>query len=132
MTVLALLKESDLFHVGVAHAPVTDWRNYDTIYTERYMRTPQENKEGYDVGSALPYAANLKGKLLITHGSVDNNVHPGNTIQLINALIDAGKRFDLMLYPENRHGVRGAGGRHLSELRIDYLVEHLKPPTYPW
>ncbi|MDH3571673.1 MAG: S9 family peptidase [Gemmatimonadota bacterium] len=132
MTVLALLKEPDLFHVGVAHAPVTDWRNYDTIYTERYMRTPQENKEGYDLGSPLPYAANLKGKLLLTHGSVDNNVHPGNTIQLINALIDAGKRFDLMLYPENRHGVRGAAGRHLSELRIDYLVEHLNPPTYPW
>lgn len=132
MTVLALLKEPDLFHVGVAHAPVTDWRNYDTIYTERYMRTPQDNAEGYDLGSALPHAANLRGKLLLTHGSVDNNVHPGNTIQLVNALIQAGKRFDLMLYPDNRHGVRGTAGRHLSELRIDYLVEHLQPPTYPW
>jgi dipeptidyl-peptidase-4 len=132
MTVLALLKEPEVFHVGVAHAPVTDWRNYDTIYTERYMRTPQENLEGYDAGSALPFAANLQGQLLVMHGSVDNNVHPGNTIQLIDALVDAGKNFDLMLYPENRHGLRGAAGRHASQLRVEYFVEHLDPPTYPW
>jgi dipeptidyl-peptidase-4 len=132
MTVLALLKEPDVFHVGVAHAPVTDWRNYDTIYTERYMRTPQENEEGYDLGSALPYAENLEGKLLLMHGSVDNNVHPGNTIQLIDALVEAGRGFDLMFYPGNRHGLQGPAGRHASQRRIDYLVEHLDPPTYPW
>jgi dipeptidyl-peptidase-4 len=132
MTVMALVKEPELFHVGVAHAPVTDWRNYDTIYTERYMRTPQENEEGYDLGSAIPYAKNLKGKLLIMHGAVDNNVHPGNTTQLIDALVEAGRQFDLMLYPGNRHGLRGAAGRHASQKRIDFLIEHLEPPTYPW
>ncbi|MDH3457556.1 MAG: DPP IV N-terminal domain-containing protein [Gemmatimonadota bacterium] len=132
MTVMALLKEPEVFHVGVAHAPVTDWRNYDTIYTERYMRTPQENAEGYDVGSALPYAEHLQGKLLLMHGSVDNNVHPGNTIQLINALIEGGRQFDLMFYPENRHGLRGAARQHSSDKRVDYFVTHLDPPTYPW
>jgi dipeptidyl-peptidase-4 len=132
LTVMALLKEPDVFHVGVAHAPVTDWRNYDTIYTERYMRTPQENAEGYDLGSALPYAESLEGKLLIMHGAVDNNVHPGNSIQLISALIEAGKQFDLMFYPENRHGLRGAAGRHSQQKRMDFLFEHLDPPQYPW
>jgi len=132
MTVMALLKEPEVFHVGVAHAPVTDWRNYDTIYTERYMRTPQENSEGYDLGSAMPYAENLEGKLLIMHGAVDNNVHPGNSIQLISALIEAGKQFDLMFYPENRHGLRGASGRHSQQKRMDFLLTHLDPPTHPW
>jgi dipeptidyl-peptidase-4 len=132
MTVLALLKEPEVFHVGVASAPVTDWRNYDTIYTERYMRTPQENEEGYDAGSAFPYAEHLTGKLLLMHGTVDNNVHPGNSNQLVEALVEAGRSFDLMYYPGNRHGMRGAAGRHASQMRIDYLVEHLNPPTWPW
>lgn len=126
MTSIMMLKEPEVFHVGIAGAPVTDWRNYDTIYTERYMRTPQENTEGYDLGSALPYAKNLKGKLLILHGSVDNNVHPGNTIQLIDALIKAQKKFDLAFYPESRHGVGGPGGQHWNSLLIDFLLEHLK------
>lgn len=125
MTCLALLKEPEVFHVGVAGAPVTDWRNYDTIYTERYMRTPQENTEGYDLGSALPYAKNLKGKLLLIHGTIDNNVHPGNTIQLIDALVKAGKKFDLMFYPLQRHGIRGPYGRHYRQRLIDYFIENL-------
>jgi len=132
MTAMALLKEPDVFDVGVASASVTDWRNYDTIYTERYMRTPQENPEGYDRGSTFPYAENLRGKLLLTHGTTDNNVHLGNTNQLVEALINAGRRFDLMYFPENRHGARGAAARFSQELRIDYLVEHLNPPDYPW
>ncbi len=126
MTSIMMLKEPEVFHVGIAGAPVTDWRNYDTIYTERYMRTPQENPEGYDLGSALPYAKNLKGKLLILHGSVDNNVHPGNTIQLIDALIKAQKKFELTFYPESRHGVGGAGAQHVNSSMIDFLLEHLK------
>jgi dipeptidyl-peptidase-4 len=128
MAAIALLKEPDVFHVGVASASVTDWRNYDTIYTERYMRTPQENTDGYDQGSTLPYAENLRGKLLLTHGTTDNNVHLGNTNQLVEALINAGRDFDLMYFPENRHGARGAAARFSSQLRIDYLVEHLRPP----
>jgi dipeptidyl-peptidase-4 len=129
MSAIALLKEPDVFHVGVASASVTDWRNYDTIYTERYMRTPQENPEGYDLGSTLPYAEQLRGKLLLTHGTTDNNVHLGNTNQLVEALINAGRNFDLMYFPENRHGARGAAARFSMQLRVDYLVEHLSPPV---
>ena len=127
MTSIMLLKEPDVYHVGVAGAPVTDWRNYDTIYTERYMFTPQANKEGYDNGSAMKYAANLKGKLLLVHGTIDNNVHPGNTMQLIEALVKANKKFDLKMYPLNRHGIMGAFGKHYTQSRLDYFEENLKP-----
>ena len=127
MTAMALLKEPEVFHVGVASSSVTDWRNYDTAYTERYMRTPQENPEGYEEGSTLPYAANLQGKLLLTHGSTDNNVHPGNTLQLVQELVKAGKTFDLMIYPQQRHGIGGAGRQHLTQLRLNYFRTHLRP-----
>ena len=123
-TCIALLKEPDVFHVGVAGAPVTDWRNYDSIYTERYMRRPQDNPEGYDKGSCLTYAKNLKGKLFIHHGAVDDNVHPGNTIQLVQALLKENKRFDLMIYPEMQHGI---GYARYPESRVEYFIEHLKP-----
>ncbi len=123
-TCIALLKEPDVFHVGVAGAPVTDWRNYDTIYTERYMRRPQDNPEGYEKGSCLTYAKNLKGKLFIHHGAVDDNVHPGNTIQLTQALLKENKKFDLMIYPEQQHGI---GFPRYGESRVEYFIEHLKP-----
>ncbi len=121
MSALALLKHPEVFHVGVAGAPVTDWKNYDTIYTERYMRTPKENKEGYTQGSCLKYAKQLKGKLFILHGLVDDNVHPSNTWQLVDALQKAGKRFDMMIYPNNAHGFS------YSPLKWEYFVRHLKP-----
>jgi len=121
MAALAILKYPDVFHVAVAGAPVTDWRNYDTIYTERYMRTPEENPEGYDDGSCLTYAGQLEGNLLILHGMVDDNVHPTNTWQLVNALQDADKSFDVMFYPNSGHGLRG----HAQRARIDYLSRHL-------
>jgi dipeptidyl-peptidase-4 len=124
MTCIALLKAPDVFHVGVSGAPVTDWRNYDTIYTERYMRRPQDNPEGYWKGSCMNYAENLKGHLFIHHGAIDNNVHPGNTIQLVEALLKQNKKFDLMIYPEQRHGIRF---RRYGESRIEYFIEHLKP-----
>jgi len=124
---MALLRYPDLFHVGVAAAPVTDWRSYDTIYTERYMRTPQANPDGYDAGSAMTYASNLKGKLFLMHGLIDNNVHVGNTIHLSDALQKAGKMFDLMIYPENRHGVRGYHRTHMNRLRTLYFLKHLRP-----
>lgn len=126
-TSLLMLRYPDLFHVGIAGAPVTDWRSYDTIYTERYMNTPQANKEGYDYGSAMNYADNLEGRLLLIHGTIDNNVHPANTIQLVNALIVADKEFDLMMYPDNRHGIRGAHGRHYNKMRMNYLIDYLNP-----
>lgn len=121
MSALAVLKYPDVFHCAVSGAPVTDWRNYDTIYTERYMRTPQENPEGYDAGACMQFAGNLKGKLLIVHGLVDDNVHPANTWQLTKALHAANRRFDLMVYPEFDHGI----GSTYSAIRWEYLVRNL-------
>jgi dipeptidyl-peptidase-4 len=123
-TALCLLKAPDVFHVGVAASSVTDWRNYDSIYTERYMRRPQDNPDGYEKGSCLTYAKDLKGHLYLQHGTIDDNVHPGNTIQLVQALLRENKRFDLMLYPENQHGIRYP---HAAETRVAYFIEHLKP-----
>lgn len=121
MAALAILKHPDVFHVSVALSAVTDWRNYDSIYTERYMRTPEENPEGYDQGSCLTFAEQLSGRLLIAHGLVDDNVHPTNAWQLVDRLQQAGKRFDLMVYPDAGHGL-GGGSRSLL---VEYLWEHL-------
>jgi len=126
-TAMLMLRYPDLFHAGVSGAPVTDWRSYDTIYTERYMDTPQNNLSGYEEGSAMKYADNLKGKLLIVHGTTDNNVHPQNSIMLIDALVKADKMFDVMFYPNNRHGIRGAHGLHYNKIRMHYFMQHLKP-----
>ncbi len=124
LTCIALLKAPDTFHVGVAGAPVTDWRNYDTIYTERYMRRPQDNPEGYEKGSCMTYAKDLKGHLSIHHGAVDDNVHPGNSIQLIQELLKHNKTFDFMFYPEQRHGIRV---QRYGEARVETFIRHLKP-----
>ena len=105
----------------MAGAAVTDWRNYDTIYTERYMRTPAANPEGYDAGSCLTYAENLRGKLLLLHGMVDDNVHPTNAWQLVDVLQRAGKDFEIMFYPTRGHGL----GRHAAEARWAFLHRHL-------
>lgn len=121
MSALAILKHPDVFHVSVAGAPVTDWRNYDTIYTERFMRTPQENSEGYEQGSCMTFVDQLEGKLLLLHGLVDDNVHPNNTWQLVDALQKAGKAFDLKIWPNSAHGL-GAGS---SAERWKYLHRHL-------
>ncbi|MBM4093988.1 MAG: S9 family peptidase [Planctomycetes bacterium] len=123
MSALALVKFPDVFHVGVAGAPVTDWKNYDTIYTERYMRTPRENPDGYRDGSCLTHAKNLRGQLLLLHGLADDNVHPSNTWQLAHALQQAGLRFDMMIYPLSKHGL----GQGSSTLRWEYLHRHLRP-----
>jgi dipeptidyl-peptidase-4 len=112
MTCLALTKGADYWTHGFAQYSVTDYRLYDNIYTERYMDTPQENSQGYQDGSALTFAKNLKGKLYLTHGDMDDNVHMQNTIWLISKLQDEGKSFQFMLYPDNRHGVRGLKGTH--------------------
>ncbi len=123
-TCLCLLKAPDVFQVGVAGAPVTDWRYYDSIYTERYMRRPEDNPEGYEKSSCLTYAKNLKGDLFIHHGAVDDNVHPANTISLVQALLTANKKFDLMIYPEQQHGIRF---QRYPDSRVEYFIEHLKP-----
>ena len=123
MSALAVLKYPDLFHVAVSGAPVTDWKNYDTIYTERYMQTPKENKSGYRDGSCLKYVKNLKGKLLLVHGLIDDNVHPSNTWQLVQALHDANKRFDLQVFPNNTHRIKDP----YNAIRWEYFHKHLQP-----
>jgi dipeptidyl-peptidase-4 len=105
MSALALLRYPDDFAVAVAGGAVTDWINYDSIYTERYMRTPAENPKGYEQSSCVRLAGNLKGRLLIVHGMVDDNVHPSNAWQLADALQSKGKPFDMMLFPNSGHGI---------------------------
>jgi dipeptidyl-peptidase 4 len=113
MTCLALTKGADFWTHGIANYSVTDYRLYDNIYTERFMDTPQDNPEGYKDGSALTWAKNYKGKLLMTHGDMDDNVHMQNSIYLISKLQDEGKSFEFMLYPGGRHGWGGAKAMHL-------------------
>jgi dipeptidyl-peptidase-4 len=127
MAALALLKYPDVFHVACAGGTVTDWRNYDTIYTERFMRTPQENPEGYDAGSCLKYVSNLKGKLLLLHGMVDDNVHTNNMWQLVDSLHKADKPFEMMLFPEAGHSL----GAKANAARWEFMRRHLidDPPA---
>jgi dipeptidyl-peptidase-4 len=113
MTCLALTKGADYWTHGFASSSVTDYRLYDNIYTERFMDTPQDNPEGYKDGSALTFAKNYKGKLFMTHGDMDDNVHMQNSIYLISRLQDEGKSFEFMLYPGGRHGWGGAKAVHL-------------------
>ncbi|MDI9410538.1 MAG: DPP IV N-terminal domain-containing protein [Bacteroidia bacterium] len=105
MSALALLRYPEDFAVAVAGGAVTDWNNYDSIYTERYLRTPAENPKGYEQSSCVRLAGNLKGSLLIVHGMVDDNVHPANAWQLADALQSKGKPFDMMLFPNSGHGI---------------------------
>jgi dipeptidyl-peptidase-4 len=126
MTILALLKAADVFRVGVAGAPVTDWDAYDTGYTERYMGTPADNPDGYRQGSALTHADRLEGRLLLVHGMTDENVHFRHTARFIVALTEAGKEYDLLLFPEERHMPRDQRGLEYQERRvIDYLLRYL-------
>ncbi len=112
MTCLALTKGAEYWTHGFARSSVTDYRLYDDIYTERYMDTPQENPEGYKDGSALTWAKNYKGKLYMTHGDMDDNVHIQNSIYLISRLQDEGKSFQFMLYPDGRHSWSGVKAIH--------------------
>jgi dipeptidyl-peptidase-4 len=121
MASLAILKYPKLFHAAVAGAPVTDWRNYDSIYTERYMGLPSENEAGYDAGSCLTIAERLKGHLLLQHGLIDDNVHPNNTFQLVERLQDADRHADVTIYPTHGHGL----GRSARQERWRFLYECL-------
>lgn len=118
MTLMAMT-HSDRFKAGIAVAPVTDWRDYDSIYTERYGGLVPQFDEAYKKGSPLTYAANLKGHLLEVHGTSDDNVHMQNTMQMINAFINAGKQFDLQLYPRKTHSISGPGTRVHLFTRIE-------------
>ena len=123
MTCLALTKGADYWTHGFAGSSVTDYRLYDNIYTERYMDTPQDNPDGYRDGSALTWVKNYRGKLYMTHGDMDDNVHMQNTIYLISRLQDAGKTFRFMLYPNGRHGWGGAKAIHSRNEANDFWLE---------
>jgi dipeptidyl-peptidase 4 len=127
-TLNAMFRFSDVFKVGVSVAPVPDQRLYDTIYQERYMGLPQENAEGYRLGSPIHYAEGLKGRLLIVHGSGDDNVHYQGTERLVNRLVSLGKPFDLMVYPNRSHAISEGEGTtlHVYSLIARYLVEHAR------
>lgn len=127
MSSLAITKGADVFKMAIAVAPVTSWRFYDTVYTERYMRTPQENADGYDDNSPINHVDKLKGAYLLVHGTGDDNVHVQNTTRMINALVEANKQFDLFVYPDRAHGIyRGKNTRlHLYNKMTQFIDEHL-------
>ena len=121
---MSMSRGNGIFNAGVAIAPVTDWRFYDTIYTERFMRTPQQNNPGYEKGSPIALAGQLEGNLLLIHGTSDDNVHVQNTIEYSRALINAGKHFDMFLFPDKDHSIRGGDTRrYLYEKVITYFKD---------
>jgi dipeptidyl-peptidase-4 len=127
MSTNCLLKGNDVFKMAIAVAPVTSWRFYDSVYTERFLRTPQENPTGYDENSPINYADKLKGKFLLIHGSGDDNVHVQNTMRLTNALIEANKPFEQAIYPDRTHGIyKGKNTRlHLFNKMTKFIEENL-------
>jgi dipeptidyl-peptidase-4 len=126
MSSLAMTKGEGLFKVGIAVAPVTNWRFYDNIYTERFMQTPQENAKGYDDNSPINFAKDLQGKYFLIHGAADDNVHYQNSMEMINALVKANKQFDLFIYPNKNHGIYGGNTRnHLFNMIHNYILEEL-------
>lgn len=126
MAAHCLLTGNDTFSMAIAVAPVTNWRFYDTIYTERFLRTPQENPDGYDLNSPINYADQLKGKFLIIHGSADDNVHLQNTMRMVEALIQADKQFEWMIYPDKNHGIYGGNTRkHLYAKMTQFIYDNL-------
>ena len=126
MTALAMTKNPDLFKMGISVAPVTNWRYYDTVYTERYLRTPQENPGGYDDNSPVQFAQNLKGKFLLVHGTGDDNVHFQNSIAFVDALVKADKDFQTLYYPNRNHGIRGGNTTlHLYRQMTNFITGNL-------
>lgn len=123
---LCITKGADYFKMAIAVAPVTNWRYYDNIYTERFMSLPQENASGYDDNSPINYVSKLKGKYLLIHGSADDNVHYQNTMEMVNALVNANKQFDLFIYPDKNHSIYGGNTRlHLYNKMTDFIMNNL-------
>lgn len=126
LTSLCMVKGDGIFRAGIAVAPVTNWRFYDTIYTERYLKKPQDNPSGYDQNSPLNFARDLKGRYLLVHGTADDNVHVQNTMEWINALVKANKQFDQFIYPNRNHGIYGGNTRfHLYKKMTDFVIQNL-------
>lgn len=127
MSTLCMTKGAEVFDVGIAVAPVTNWKYYDNIYTERFMRTPRENPDGYENNSPINFTDHLKGKYMLVHGTADDNVHVQNTLDLVTSLVAADKDFELMLYPNKNHGIYGGNTRyHLYRKMTSFLLENLK------
>jgi dipeptidyl-peptidase-4 len=124
-TSMALARAGNYFKYGIAKYAVTDWRLYDNVYTERFMDTPKENPEGYEYGSIMTHASDYAGGMLITHGSLDDNVHMQNTLQLIDKLQNLNKEFELMIYPNQRHGIRYPKYPHSMKLDVDFWFKNL-------
>ncbi|MDR2953453.1 MAG: S9 family peptidase [Prevotella sp.] len=123
---MSMSRGNGVFKAGVAIAPVTDWRYYDSVYTERFMRTPQQNMSGYDAGSAIQLANKLEGNLLLVHGSADDNVHFQNSTEYITALINANKQFDMFMFPDKDHSIGGSSNRaYLYEKIIKFLKTNM-------
>ena len=125
MALNSVLKGNDVFKMAIAVAPVTSWRYYDTIYTEVYNDLPQENPRGYDENSPIHFADLLRGKLLLIHGSADDNVHVQNSYEMARALVAAGKQFDMMIYPDCDHSMVPSGTYNIREKMIDYTLKNL-------
>jgi dipeptidyl-peptidase-4 len=126
MASLAITKGADVFKMAIAVAPVTNWRYYDNIYTERFMRTPKENEDGYDRNSPINFVDQIKGKYFLIHGSADDNVHYQNSMEMITALVKANKQFDMFIYPNKNHGIYGGNTRnHLFQMMLDYVLINL-------
>jgi dipeptidyl-peptidase-4 len=117
-----------VFKLGIANSPVTDWRLYDDIYTERYMGLLKDNEEGYNKSSVMTYADSLQGRLLLVHSTMDDNVHVRNTMQLLTALTNAGKDVDLRIYPPGAHGAAYSFASYVLMLKVydHYLNRYLK------
>jgi dipeptidyl-peptidase-4 len=126
MTLYSLLNAPELFRAGIAGAPVTDWHNYDTIYTERYLGLPSENEEGYKASSDVTYADRLKSQLLMVHNIEDDNVLFQNSLQMSDAFEKAGKLFSMVVYTQKSHGVGGPARKHLLELTTEFFEKNLK------
>ena len=126
MSSLCITKGADIFKTAIAVAPVTNWRFYDSIYTERYMQTPQENEDGYDDNSPINHVEKLKGNYLLVHGIADDNVHYQNTTEMTISLVKANKQFTQMAYPNKNHGIFGGNTRlHLYTLMTNFILENL-------
>jgi dipeptidyl-peptidase-4 len=127
MTLLTMEKGGTLFKAGISVAPVTSYRFYDSVYTERYMRTPAENAEGYDENAPLSHAGDIKGRLLIIHGSADDNVHAQNTYEFTEKMVQSGVQFDMAIYTNRNHGIRGGNtSMHLYTKMTNFLKEQLQ------
>ena len=126
MASLMISKGADVIKAAIAVAPVTNWKYYDNIYTERFLRTPGENKSGYEDNSPTNFVKNIKGKFLLIHGSADDNVHMQNSMELADALVKNNIPFDFMIYPNKNHGIGGGLTRlHIYSKILKFVTENL-------